>query len=145
MVGNVIEDRDRNDRLNVGSFSEISLESEKEIFYSDPKIEPKHVSKKNTRWKVELRSWRPFESGALSRFLPLARSTGALRLRLQPAFYSGTQDVAPPWKYSLSLSLAAFHSLSLSLLRIFYSNSFLTRRMHPHCRKAPPFLPGIKE
>lgn len=93
---NVIEDRDQNDRLNVGSFSEISLESEKKIFYPDPKIEPKHVSKKNTRWKVELRSWRPFESGALSRFLPLARSTGALRLRLQPAFYSGTQDVAPP-------------------------------------------------
>lgn len=144
MVGNVIEDRDRNDRLNVGSFSEISLESEKKIFYSDPKIEPKHVSKKNTRWKVELRSWRPFESGALSRFLPLARSTGALRLRLQPAFYSGTQT-SRRLENTLSLSLAAFHSLSLSLLRIFYSNSFLTRRMHPHCRKAPPFLPGIKE
>lgn len=140
MVGNVIEDRDRNDRLNVGSFSEISLESEKKIFYS----EPKHVSKKNTRWKVELRSWRPFESGALSRFLPLARSTGALRLRLQPAFYSGTQT-SRRLENTLSLSLAAFHSLSLSLLRIFYSNSFLTRRMHPHCRKAPPFLPGIKE
>lgn len=144
MVDNVIEDRDQNDRLNVGSFSEISLESEKKIFYSYPKIEPKHVSKKNTRWKVELRSWRPFESGALSRFLPLARSTGALRLRLQPAFYSGTQT-SRRLENTLSLSLAAFHSLSLSLLRIFYSNSFLTRRMHPHCRKAPPFLPGIKE